>query len=127
MSYTWDHIHLRSPDPRATAAFFVEMFGAAQTGEVMNGDKLRVVLKLDGMPLFIEEVPADTAAPPTPPFLGYEHIGLRVPDIEAEAARLKAKGVTFVMEPKEMSPVLKIAFIEGPEKIRIELLERKAG
>ena len=25
---TWDHIHLRSPDPEATAAWFERMLGA---------------------------------------------------------------------------------------------------
>jgi lactoylglutathione lyase len=27
-NYTWDHIHLRSPDPEATAAWFERMLGA---------------------------------------------------------------------------------------------------
>ena len=26
--FTYDHIHLRSPDPEATAAFYATMFGA---------------------------------------------------------------------------------------------------
>jgi catechol 2,3-dioxygenase-like lactoylglutathione lyase family enzyme len=26
--YTWDHVHLRSPDPEATAAWFEKMLGA---------------------------------------------------------------------------------------------------
>jgi len=27
-NYAWDHIHLRSPDPEATAAWFERMLGA---------------------------------------------------------------------------------------------------
>jgi lactoylglutathione lyase len=26
--FTWDHIHLRSPNPEATATFYERMFGA---------------------------------------------------------------------------------------------------
>ncbi len=41
-----------------------------------------------------------------------DHFGVRVDDLDRAAADLKAKGVT------------KVAFIEGPDGIRIELLER---
>ena len=27
-TFTWDHIHLRTPDPEATAQWFERMFGA---------------------------------------------------------------------------------------------------
>ena len=42
-------------------------------------------------------------------------------------AALRARGARFVVEPHSPRPGLKIAFLEGPEKLRIELLERAAG
>lgn len=126
--FTWDHLHLRSRDPEATARYFQEMFGASETGRAAQGNgALRVMLDLSGLPLFIEQVPPGTAAPPEPPFLGLEHVGLRVKDLEATAAALRARGARFVVEPHSPRPGLKIAFLEGPEKLRIELLERAAG
>ena len=121
---TIDHLHLRSPNPRAAAAFYAEVFGATIKGEVMNGAALRMIVDLSGLTLFIEEVPATTPTPPTPPFVGYEHIGLTVKDIAAAMAEVKARGLTVVMDIKELSPQLTIAFIEGPDRVRIELLQR---
>ncbi len=37
---------------------------------------------------------------------------------------MKAKGAEFWMEPKQLRPGLKIAFIKAPGDVRIELLER---
>ncbi|USQ72123.1 hypothetical protein NF552_02470 [Roseomonas mucosa] len=70
--FTWDHLHLRSPDPEATARYFREMFGATETGRAAQGNgALRVMLDLAGLPLFIEQVPPTTAAPPEPPSSGW--------------------------------------------------------
>ena len=40
------------------------------------------------------------------------------------AADLKAKGAEFSMEPKDLRPGLRIAFVRAPGDVRIELLER---
>ena len=45
-------------------------------------------------------------------------------DLDAAVAELKAKGVAFTMEPKEIRPGTKIAFITAPQNVSIELLQR---
>ncbi|MGY3409139.1 catechol 2,3-dioxygenase-like lactoylglutathione lyase family enzyme [Bradyrhizobium sp. GM5.1] len=55
---------------------------------------------------------------------GLDHFGLTVKDIDAVAAEIKAKGVTFTREPTTIRPGVRICFIRGPEGISIELLER---
>jgi lactoylglutathione lyase len=42
----------------------------------------------------------------------------------AEAARLKARGVKFTRELDLSEPGTKFAFIEGPDGMSIELLQR---
>jgi hypothetical protein len=42
----------------------------------------------------------------------------------AAAEELRAKDVKFVVEPMQVRPGLKIAYIEAPDKVRIELSER---
>jgi catechol 2,3-dioxygenase-like lactoylglutathione lyase family enzyme len=122
--YALDHVHLRAPDPDATAAWYEGMFGAVRKARVMNGPNIRVVLDLGGLPIFIEQVPAGTAAPPSPPFLGVEHIGLMVDDMAAAVAELKAKGAVFTTEPKEVRPGVTIAFVQAPDGARVEILHR---
>ena len=54
-NYVWDHIHLRSPDPEATAAWFERMLGAQVIRSMVDG-KPRIDLKLGGANVFIMPV-----------------------------------------------------------------------
>jgi lactoylglutathione lyase len=123
--FTYDHIHLRSPDPEATARYYETMFGA-EVIRTMQGDKPRIDLKLGGTNIFIAPVASGDGVnpPPTTPYQGLDHFGLTVKDIDAVAAEIKAKGVTFTREPTTIRPGVRICFIRGPEGISIELLER---
>ena len=44
--------------------------------------------------------------------------------METAVAELKRRGASFKMEPRTIRPGVKIAFIEAPDNVRIELLER---
>jgi len=123
--YGIDHVHLRSADPIAAARFYVEAFGATETGRTEIRGALRIVLELGGLTLFIEAVPPTTPHPPAPPYLGLEHLGLRVDDLDAAAAALRGRSVRFLTEPREARPGTRFAFIEGPDGVRIELIERR--
>jgi lactoylglutathione lyase len=118
---TWDHVHLRSPDPEAMAAWLEDILG----GEIIRGPG-RIDVKLGGAMVFIAPVAADDGvnAPPVTPYQGLDHFGLAVKDIDAVAAEIKAKGVEFTMDPFTIRPGVRICFIRGPQGISIELLER---
>ena len=124
-NYRWDHIHLRSPDPDATAAWFERILGAQVIRSTVEG-KPRIDLKLGGADVFIMPVaPSDNVnPPPVTPYQGLDHFGLTVSGIDAVAAELKAMGVEFAMEPRSIRPGLRICFLRGPQGISIELLER---
>jgi len=124
-TFIWDHIHLRSPDPEATAAFYERMFGAEVIRTMQQG-KPRIDLKIGGGNVFIAPVAAGdgVAAPPKTPYQGLDHFGLEVKGIDAIVADLKKKGAEFTMEPNNIRPGVRIAFLRGPEGVSIELLER---
>jgi len=121
----WDHVHLRSPDPEATAHWFEEMLGAQVIRSLQQG-KPRIDLKLGGANIFIAEVTTGDGVnpPPTTPYQGLDHFGLTVSGLDAMAAELKRKGVAFSKEPTTARPGLRICFLRGPQGISIELLER---
>jgi catechol 2,3-dioxygenase-like lactoylglutathione lyase family enzyme len=125
--FRMDHLHLRSIDPEAAARFYVEALGARETGRVPVPAGERIILMLAGQTLFVEQVPAGTAAPPAPPFLGLEHLGLAVDDLDAALDALKAKGVTVASGPSSPRPGIRIAFIAAPDGARIELVERRTA
>jgi len=130
--FTWEHIHLRSPDPAATAAWYERMLGAEVLRSAQADGTTRIDLALGngapggGQKIFI--APANpslqTATPPSAPYFGLEHIGLTVTDIDAATAELKGKGVTFTMDPTTVRPGVRIAFLRGPENVSIELIQR---
>ena len=124
-TYTWDHIHLRSPDPEATAAFYERMFGA-EVMRTMQEGKPRIDLKVGGTDVFIAPVTTGDGvnAAPTTPYQGLDHFGLKVTGIDAIVAEMKKKGVQFTMEPTTVRPGVRIAFLRGPQGVSIELLER---
>ncbi|GAC1339979.1 MAG: VOC family protein [Acetobacteraceae bacterium] len=126
MAFTWDHLHLRSRDPERAAAFYVTMFGATRHPSIQSNGNLRCIVELDGQKLFLEQVPEGTHAAPEPPYVGLEHIGLTVSGIDAVATELKRRGAEFVVEPKTVRPGVRIAFVRGPDDVRIELIERGA-
>lgn len=124
--FTFDHIHLRSPGPEATAVFYERMFGAEVLRSTQQGEP-RVDIRLGGQIIFIAPIKGDnTAPPPSMPYRGLEHIGLAVTGLDQVVAELKAKGAEFTMEPTSIRPGIRICFVRGPENVAIELLERSA-
>ena len=127
--FTYDHIHLRSPDAEATARWYETMFGAEIIRSVQSDGRPRLDLNLGGVAVFIAQVPPTqtVAESPQPPYMGLEHIGLRVNDIDKVVVELKQKGAVFTVEPKTIRPGVRIAFLRGPQNVHIELLDRNAA
>jgi catechol 2,3-dioxygenase-like lactoylglutathione lyase family enzyme len=56
-----------------------------------------------------------------------DHIGFSVDNVDDAIAKLKAAGVKVLAEPKSvMNGKIKYAFIEGPDKMKIEIIEGQA-
>jgi lactoylglutathione lyase len=126
--FTYDHIHLRSPDPEATAQYYERMFGAEIIRSMQEGQP-RIDMKIGGQDVFIAPVIPSSKVnpPPITPYQGLDHFGLRVTGIDEVVADLKAKGAEFTMELNAPRPGIKICFIRGPEGVSIEVLERSAA
>src|SRR6202047_3901030 len=126
--FAYDHVHLRSPDPDQTAAYYQRMFGAEIIKSVMSNGIQRTDMNLGGVMVFIAQVPADAnlSEKPEGSFVGLDHLGLRVRGIDRVCDELKAKGAEFTVEPKTIRPGVRIAFVRGPQNVLIEILDRDA-
>jgi len=124
--FTYDHVHLRSPDPDATAGWYQKMFGAKVIKSVMSNGIERTDINLGGVMVFIAQVPPDAALADKGQgsFVGLDHLGLRVKNIDAVCDELKAKGAEFTIEPKTIRPGVRIAFVRGPQNVLVEILDR---
>jgi lactoylglutathione lyase len=125
-TYRYDHMHVRSRDVKKTAEYYHQMFDAEIVESVQSDGKPRTDLDLNGLTIFIAPVPADATTPPAPtePYVGLDHFGLRVENMDEAVAELKRRGAGFTMEPRTLRPGVKIAFVQAPDNVRIELLER---
>jgi lactoylglutathione lyase len=123
--FNWEHIHLRSPDPAATAAWYEDKLGAEVIKTQQADGSLRIDLNLAGQKVFIAKaLPGKAADAPVSPYLGLDHFGLTVDDIQTAVATLKAKGVTFTMDVTTNRPGVQIAFLTAPDNVSIELIQR---
>ena len=125
-NYTYDHIHIRSQDPSATAQWYETMFGAKVIESTQSDGTQRIDLDINGLTVFIMRVAEDDPAPgaDTDASLGLDHFGLRVENMDEAYAELTAKGAEFTMEPRTIRPGVTITYIVAPENVRIELLQR---
>ena len=126
MSWQYDHTHFKCSEPAKTIAFFKDNFGATEVSRSDARGMSIVTLDIGGLwynfsPKRANET-VDTATGTVRH--GVYHIALKTTDLEAEAAKMKARGVKFTQEVKQLNPKTKFAFIEGPDGISIELLQR---
>ena len=126
ITYLPDHIHLRSPNPLITAQWYHQMFGARIVETPQPSGPNRVDIDFSGLMVFIAgALPQEEALQGLrDPHYGLDHFGLRVESLEESVAELKSKGAEFAAEPRTLPTGVKIAFVRGPEDVRIELVER---
>ena len=119
------HNHLISEDPKASATWYAEKLGGRILGgpEALNSPSIMVRFK--GMILIIRGRNADeNIGSKDSTQWGLDHFGFQVEgDFNAYCNGLKEKGVTFTRDPVEINPNLRIAFIEDPDGVSIELLQ----
>jgi lactoylglutathione lyase len=117
-SYRFDHMHLYTANPEAAAQWYEKMLGAEVIRSTAGG-KPRIDLKVGGADIFllpVEKTPEGKNS--------LDHFGFIVDDVDAAIADLRAKGAKVTMEPNTVRPGTRISFIESPEGVRIEILQR---
>lgn len=113
------HIHLRGPDPNATIAWYVDKFGGT-VGKLKN-----ILEGIDYGGIWVVAVKGDAT-----PSAGHaiDHIGFRPQNVDNAVAALKAKNVKVTTEPRPLTlpsgVSMRLAFIEGIDGVRIELVQR---
>ena len=125
-TYRVDHLHLISPNIEETKNWYCQVFGGKITFEGNFKGKQVYYVDVNGFNIIlIEQMPDEEPLPATIQSKeGLDHFGFAVEDLDAAAEELRAKDVKFVVEPMQVRPGLKIAYIEAPDKVRIELSER---
>jgi catechol 2,3-dioxygenase-like lactoylglutathione lyase family enzyme len=129
MAYAINHVHIRSSDPHASASRYEKHFGAKiiSEREVMPGT-ITISMEVGGpVRLNVSSKPegtSDERAVAKLNRLGLEHFGFDVEDLEAELDRLERAGIRIVLPLTEVVGGTRLAYIEGPDDVLIELVQR---
>ena len=127
MAYEFDHVHLKAPDPAATANWYVRAFDFTIVSDAVRpwGDRFVRCQTTDGAIVNIsgsrtnEKMGGSDASA----HWGLEHMGIKVDDMEAEVERLTRMGAKLLEGPIALAGGMQIAFIEAPGGVRVELLQ----
>lgn len=127
MAYEFNHVHLKAPDPGKTAEWYVKAFNfkVISDGVRKSGDRFIRCETPDGIRVNISGArDGETMGDPdADAHFGLEHFGLNVDDIDAEIKRLEGFGAVLKEGPTDTDNGTRIAFIEAPDEVRIELLQ----
>ena len=107
MPYAINHVHIRSADPHATAAWYEKHFEAkiVSEREVMPGT-ITIGMEVGGpVRLNVSSKPAGSSDERTTAELnrlGLEHFGFSVENLEADLDRLEKSGIRIVLPLTEV-------------------------
>ena len=124
---SFDHVHLVSQDPQSAASWYEGMLGGKLTAKQEVRGAPQFVVAFEGATLLIRgQRPGEQPGRKGGLQWGTDHFGFQVQgDFDGYCDVLKKKGVRFTLDPVDFSPKVRIAFIEAPDGVLIELLQRK--
>ena len=128
MEYRINHVHIRAADPHTTAAWYEKYFEAkiVSEREVMP-NTITIGMQMGGQcRLNVSSKPpgsSDDRSVAELNRLGLEHFGFDVEDLAAELERLQAAGIRVVLPYTETPTGSRLAYIEGPDDVLIELVQ----
>jgi catechol 2,3-dioxygenase-like lactoylglutathione lyase family enzyme len=118
-----DHLHIFSRNVPEAARYFEDVFGASESSREDVRGLLVVRVNVQGVTIILMETATDDQMAVGKGIRGLDHFCFLVTDLEATVEGMKVKGATFRVEPKLMPNGAKIAFVNGPDGIIIELKE----
>ena len=121
MAFKINHLHLKTPDPKKTAQWYVDNLGAKIVEEIRGGETVGFRLDLHGVRLnvtgFIEGQKLEQ-------HYGLEHVAIDTDELPGVVQKLKASGAR-ILEERQLRDGRKVCFFEGPEGVRLEVMEMR--
>ena len=137
MSLTFDHVHLISENPAATAEWYRDILGGEIVASYELRDAPQINVAIGGMTVIVRgrrpgEEPVSTR--PMRDFEAYsshdewgtDHFGFTYHgDLASYCEELRAKGAEFAVEPWEFSPGGLLCYVAAPDGVSIEIVQGK--
>lgn len=119
----WNHTGIKTADLERSIHFYCDILGFRKLEEIEVLGKLYHFVGNDTVSIEIEPCkPTDTQADMRN-HSGLYHLCFTVDDLDKTAAELKRQDVTFMLPPSQFRPDRKIAFIQDPDGVIIQLIQ----
>jgi catechol 2,3-dioxygenase-like lactoylglutathione lyase family enzyme len=134
-AFKFDHVHIISETPHASADWYVEMFGATIAADTVARGAPQIFVSLGGTTILIrgrrpgEEPLATRPIQPYADFSshnawGTDHFGFMYDgDLTAFCETLRAKGVSFPVPLKSGVGGSLLCYVAAPDGVSIELMQ----
>lgn len=119
----FDHVGIKSKDIKKSVDFYTRILGFEVLEEVEVLNSIYTFVGDETTRIEIEQAAPNDKMIDVNTQYGLYHIAFIVKDIDSLAERLKKDGVKFIMEPIQLREDRKIAFIEDPDGVRIQLID----
>jgi catechol 2,3-dioxygenase-like lactoylglutathione lyase family enzyme len=128
MPFRINHVHIKAPDPRKTAEWWVRAFAFKIVSDETRvfGDRfVRCLTEDGGMTVSISNARTNETLGPgnASAHFGLEHFAIETENIDADIARLRELGARLQEGPILAPNGVRFAFLSVPDDVRIELLE----
>ncbi len=111
MAFRINHLHLKTPDPKKTADFYVQYTGAKVVKENTRPDGTKNFrLDLHGVELNVTEFLTEQKLSQ---FHGLEHVAIDTNEFDGEVGKIKAAGIK-ILEERVLPDGRRVCFFEGP-------------
>ena len=124
MRFRVQHVHLRGEDPRRSAQWYVDNLGANIVNEITMPGGFTVQMDLNGLGINISNsggLPPDESGRR----LGLDHIAIETNELDEAMKNLHQNGAKILDPIREYSTGTRAAFIEGPDNVRMELVQEE--
>lgn len=118
------HVALYTADLERLRAFYVETLGLPQVGAFPGGKIIFIDAGSTAIELIARDGWAGTATG------SWQHLAFEVESVDDAYDELRARGITFHVEPKDVpegAPSARVAFFKDPEGNILELFQPLGG
>ncbi|MEE3259460.1 MAG: VOC family protein [Candidatus Latescibacterota bacterium] len=121
-NYALNHIHHETKDVDAAVAWYKKLFGASSDPPFERGGATWVFVHIGAIQITVTD--REFTDMELGRYQGYDHFALTTDDFDQTLAEIEEHGVEIWMGPVALENGSRIVFINGPDNVKIELMEQ---
>lgn len=121
-TYTLNHLHHETRDVDGAVSFYQKVFGATSEAPFERGGATWVRVHVGDVAIMVTNRPCSDNV--LGRYQGLDHIGMMTDDFDATIAAIQQAEANIWFGPTKLDTGMRIAFVSGPDNVKIELMEK---